>query len=131
MSKKDSPSKKKLAEKFLNLTEKGEVDKAFELYVADSFKHHNPRFKGDRDTMKEVMNKTAKQFANLTSTRYAMLEDGDFVAIHSHIQPSPDNKRDAGLSYVHIFRFDGERIVELWDVGQTVPLKTINENGMF
>ena len=29
------------------------------------------------------------------------------------------------------FRFQGDRIVELWDLGQPVPEKSPNENGMF
>jgi predicted SnoaL-like aldol condensation-catalyzing enzyme len=32
---------------------------------------------------------------------------------------------------VHIVRFDGEKIAEMWDVGQAVPADSPNENGMF
>jgi predicted SnoaL-like aldol condensation-catalyzing enzyme len=32
---------------------------------------------------------------------------------------------------VHIFRFRGDKIVELWDLGQEVPESSPNENGMF
>jgi hypothetical protein len=32
---------------------------------------------------------------------------------------------------VHICRFDGARIVELWDVGQPVPEHSVNALGMF
>jgi len=31
---------------------------------------------------------------------------------------------------VHIFRFEGERIAELWDLGQPVPDGSPNEDGM-
>ena len=31
----------------------------------------------------------------------------------------------------HIFRFAGDRIVEMWDVGQEVPASSPNTNGMF
>lgn len=130
MNKKASMTKRKIAEDFLNLTETGEVEKAFNQYVADDFKHHNPRFKGDRETMKTTMEKTAKQFPQLKSKRYAILEDGDFVSIHSHIQPALRPK-DNGLAYIHIFRFEKDKIAELWDFGQVVPIKVANENGMF
>lgn len=123
--------KKKIAEDFLTLTEKGEVEKAFKLYVAEDFHHHNARFKGDRTTMIEMMKKTANSFPKLESKRHRILEDGDLVAIHSHINPVPDNKRDVGLSYIHIFRFNKYKIVELWDFGQAVPAKMTNEHGMF
>lgn len=36
-----------------------------------------------------------------------------------------------GAAVVHIFRFDDDRIVELWDIGQAVPEASVNENGMF
>lgn len=107
------------------------MQKAFEAYTADKFKHHNPRFKGDRDTMIAAMEKTAKVFPKLVSKRVHALEDGNLVTIHSHIQPIPDNQKDSGLAHIHIFRFDKDKITELWDFGQQVPVKMVNENGMF
>ena len=56
------------------------------------------------------------------------LEDGDLVAVHSHVQQKQD---DRGAAVVHIFRFDGDRIAELWDVGQAVPADAVNRDGMF
>jgi predicted SnoaL-like aldol condensation-catalyzing enzyme len=56
------------------------------------------------------------------------LEDGDLVAVHSHVR---QNLTDRGAAVVHMFRFDGDRIVELWDVGQPVPAESANANGMF
>jgi hypothetical protein len=32
---------------------------------------------------------------------------------------------------VHIFRFAGDRVVELWDVAQPLPADSPNENGAF
>jgi len=57
-----------------------------------------------------------------------VLEDGDLVAVHSRVQPKPD---DRGAALVHLFRFEGDRIVELWDIGQPVPAESVNTNGMF
>jgi hypothetical protein len=36
-----------------------------------------------------------------------------------------------GVAVVHIFRFEGERIAELWDVGPPVPAENPNTVGMF
>jgi predicted SnoaL-like aldol condensation-catalyzing enzyme len=41
------------------------------------------------------------------------------------------NPGDSGVATIHIFRFEGDRIVELWDVGQAVPENSLNDNGMF
>ena len=38
---------------------------------------------------------------------------------------------ERGFAVVHIFRFDGDRIVELWDLAQEVPDHSPNANGMF
>ena len=56
------------------------------------------------------------------------LEDGDRVATLSHVRQNP---HDRGGAVVHVFRFEGERIAELWDVGQPIPEQMVNENGMF
>jgi predicted SnoaL-like aldol condensation-catalyzing enzyme len=39
------------------------------------------------------------------------LEDGDLVAIHSRVKQKPG---DLGAAVVHIFKFRGNRVVELW-----------------
>ena len=51
-----------------------------------------------------------------------VIEDADRVAVYSHL------KRAQGAKYavVHILRFAGDKIVELWDVGQEVPEDSLN-----
>jgi predicted SnoaL-like aldol condensation-catalyzing enzyme len=56
------------------------------------------------------------------------LEEADLVAVHARIRHEPN---EIGYAVFHLFRFVGDRIVELWDVGQEVPATTVNENGMF
>ncbi len=57
-----------------------------------------------------------------------VIEDGDMVSVFSHVV---HRAGDRGPAVVHIFWFDGERVAELWDVGQEVPEDVVNENGMF
>jgi len=55
--------------------------------------------------------------------------DAQMVVVHSHVIPIPGTP---GAAVVHIFRFDGDKIVELWDVGQAIdPDCTANCDGMF
>ncbi len=56
------------------------------------------------------------------------LEDGNLVAVHSRVRQTPN---DLGAAVIHIFRFDNDKIIELWDFGQAVPEDLVNENGMF
>ena len=57
-----------------------------------------------------------------------VIEDLDRVAVLSHVRQNP---QDQGAAVVHIFRFDGNRVVEMWDLGQQIPENMPNENGMF
>ena len=56
------------------------------------------------------------------------LEDGDLVAVHSHVRL---RATEPGFAAVHIFRFEDDRIIEMWDVVQAVPEESPNANGMF
>ena len=119
-------TKKEIAQDFLKLAGSGQARKAFELYVADDFKHHNAYFKGDRQTLMIAMEEAHKETPNKVFEIQRALEDEDLVAVHSRVQ------KDAWEGTVmHIFRFDNDKIVELWDFGQSVPQDVVNENGMF
>lgn len=56
------------------------------------------------------------------------IQEGDTVAVHSHVRQNPD---DLGGAVVHTFRFQNSRIVEMWDIGQPIPEDSPNKNGMF
>ena len=120
--------KKDIAQNFLTLAAKGNSRKAFQLYVADNFRHHNAFFKGDRNSMMTAMEENAVKNPNKIIEIQRALEDGDLVAVHSRVQ---QKLGDIELAVIHIFKFDQEKIVEFWDFGQAVPADIVNENGMF
>jgi predicted SnoaL-like aldol condensation-catalyzing enzyme len=119
-------SRKQIAVEFLRLAAGGNPRKAFELFVAKDFKHHNVYFKGDAETLIVAIEEASKKSPNKLFEMHHVLEDGELVAIHSHVQ---QEKLDVAV--MHIFRFRGDKIVELWDFGQQVPEDSPNENGMF
>jgi predicted SnoaL-like aldol condensation-catalyzing enzyme len=51
------------------------------------------------------------------------------VVIHSHVTRIKPG--DAGLAVFHMFRFEGDLIAELWDVGQAISADSPNQAGMF
>ncbi|MCI9844522.1 nuclear transport factor 2 family protein [Flavobacterium pectinovorum] len=121
-------TKKSIARNFLKLAATGHSHEAFELYACKNFKHHNAYFKGDADTLMLAMKESARTNPNKILQIHHVLRDGNLVAVHSHVK---QNSTDSGIAVVHIFRFELNKIVELWDLGQPIPQKSINENGMF
>lgn len=115
---------------FLNQAIIGRISEAFEKYVArEGFIHHNPYFRGDRDSLKTAMMEANQKFPNakLEVQRVFEAEDGA-VAVHSRVKHSPN---EPDIAVVHMFRCEREKIVELWDVGMQVPKDSPNENGAF
>src|SRR5918994_5970210 len=108
-------TRKEAAISFLTLVAAGRVRDAYAKHIADGFLHHNAYFPGDRQSLLTAMEDNARQNPNKRLDVLRALEDGDLVAVHSHVRQNPD---DRGGVVVHIFRFEGDRVVELWDVGQ-------------
>jgi len=54
--------------------------------------------------------------------------DGDHVVVHHHVIR---HAGDPGMAVVDIFRVEGGRIVEHWDVLQDVPESPVNPLPMF
>ena len=121
-------SHKDAAISFMQLVGTGRVRDAYERHVGANFRHHNPFFRGDRESLLKAMEENAvKNPDKVLDVKHAF-EDGNYVAVHSHIRQQP---QDRGGAAVHLFRFENDRITELWDVGQEVPKESPNEYGMF
>jgi predicted SnoaL-like aldol condensation-catalyzing enzyme len=121
-------SKKDAAVSFLQMIGAGRIREAFEKYTLPGFRHHNAYFKGDAESLMKGMEDNARENPGKRLDILRALEDGDLVAVHSRIVHGPD---DRGFGLVHIFRFEGDRVVEAWDLAQPVPAEAINEHGMF
>jgi predicted SnoaL-like aldol condensation-catalyzing enzyme len=123
-----SISRKDAAISFLRLVASGQVREAYQKYIGPDFRHHNPFFRGDADSLRIAMEENAAKNPNKIFEVQRALEDGDFVAVHSCVRQNPG---DRGAAVVHIFKFQGDRVIEVWDMGQPVPENSPNENGMF
>lgn len=73
------------------------------------------------------MAENAKQFPNKTYESLRTLEDGDLAAVHGKVTLAPDSQ----WSVIHIFRFEGDKIIEEWEASQEVIKDSPNENGIF
>ena len=89
---------------------------------------HNVYFKGDTNTLMLAMEESSRINPNKIFKIHHALVDKDLVAVHSHVK---QNSTDLGVAVVHIFRFEEDKIVELWDLGQALMKDCPNENGVF
>ncbi|SEP62018.1 Predicted SnoaL-like aldol condensation-catalyzing enzyme [Virgibacillus subterraneus] len=125
---KGAVSFKEQAVSFLKLVASGNVDEAYRRYIGSEFHHHNAFFQGDADSLKLAMKEDATENPNKIFKIKHAIEEGEMVAVHSHVKQNPE---DLGAAVVHIFRFHDGHIVELWDLGQPIPESPPNNNGMF
>ena len=121
-------SHKDAARDFLRLAASGSVSEAYHKYVATGFRHHNPYFRGDAQSLQAGMEENCAKFPDKKLEIQRAIEEGDLVAVHSRVRMKPG---DAGMAVVHIFRFKANLITELWDVGMPAPENSPNEHGMF
>ena len=119
---------KETAVSFLKSASAGNIREAYDLYISPEFRHHNAYFRGDRESLLLGMEQNAVQFPEKTLDVKRVLEDGEFVAVHSHVRLKPG---DLGIALVHIFQFENDKIVQAWDVGQPIPPESPNQYGVF
>ena len=121
-------SRKEIATAFLQMAASGRAREGYETHAAAGFRHHNPHFDAAPKALIDAMDANARQFPQKKLDVKLALEDGDLVALFSHVRHTAD---EPGFGVVHIFRFEGSRIVEMWDLAQEVPAQSPNANGMF
>lgn len=96
--------------------------------VADDYVQHNPDVP---DGKAPFVGYFAEYFVENPDYRSKIVRsatDRDLVWLHVH---STNGEQDHGDAVVDIFRVQDGKIVEHWDVIQTVPAESANNNSMF
>ncbi len=129
MTSKDPPlDRKQAAVQFLQMVVAGRIEDAYRKYVDMKGKHHNPFFSAGFQALKDAMMENHGQSPNKKITARNVIGDGNLVAVHSHLLLGPGQK---SMTVVHIFRFEGDRVAEMWDCGQILPDDSPNADGAF
>ncbi|TRZ45099.1 nuclear transport factor 2 family protein [Robertkochia solimangrovi] len=117
---------KEIAISFLKLAGTGQVDEAFESFISSNFIHHNQYFQGTREALMAAMKEAHVHSPNKSIEVKFCYEDGASVITHTHVK-----QELMEIAVVHIFRFEGDHIAELWDMGQPIEKESPNEYGLF
>jgi predicted SnoaL-like aldol condensation-catalyzing enzyme len=131
-----SETNKDIAVAFYKTLFEGRVEDAFRLYAGRSYRQHNPLIE---DGMEGLRKFVTWMTSNHPDARYEIkrvFADGDYVILHCHWhglsgdylvgKPNP-----RGEAVVDIFRLEGGKVLEHWDVIQPIPEASANANTMF
>jgi predicted SnoaL-like aldol condensation-catalyzing enzyme len=123
---------KKIVVDFYDLafTQRKPTEAALKYISPTTYIQHNPEGKDGRDAF---INGFAKYVENgsLKCVIKRAIAEKDMVVIHSHCLENPSDPKERGQAVVDIFRVQGQKIVEHWDVAQPIPEKSANANSMF
>ena len=100
----------------------------FEKWVDPGYIQHNPMVPTGREGAIAFFDGFMKAYPGYSYTLKRAIAEGDLVAVHGLFKMTPD---DRGSAVMDIFRVQGCKVMEHWDVVQPIPEKAQNQNGMF
>ena len=121
-------ARKDAAVAFLREAAAGRAREAFAKYATRGIRHHNVYFPADADALAAGMEKNAAENPQKSLEVKLVLAEGDTVVVHSWVRMQPD---EPGYALAHFFRFEGDKVAELWDIAQEIPADSPNGNGAF
>jgi predicted SnoaL-like aldol condensation-catalyzing enzyme len=120
-----SETNKDIAVTFYKAVIDGRIEDAFRRYAGTPYRQHNPLIEDGMEGLRKV----ATWLTDARCEIKRVFADGDYVILHSHWHGLSDNPR--GEAVVDIFRLEGGKVIEHWDVIQLIPETSANANTMF
>lgn len=107
---------------------KHQVQSYADRYIGSQYIQHNPHVPDGKAPFVNYFTQYFKDNPEAKNEIKRAAAEGDLVYLHVH---STQNKQDRGEAIVDIFRVENGKIVEHWDVQQSIPESSANSNTMF
>ena len=101
---------------------------AAELYGGPHYIQHNPQAPDGFEAFVQFVEGFTTQFPQVSHDIKRAVAEGDLVVTHMLLKTSPE---DRGTALADFWRLEDGKIVEHWDVLQTVPESAANDHPMF
>ena len=105
----------------------GDVRGAYERYASRDFKQHDPDIADGLAGLTAYLAESQAASHAAVNVNNIILVDGDLFALHHHVFAGPG---DPGHFLVDIWRVQGGKLVEHWDVSQPIPNVMAHANGI-
>ena len=131
-----SETNKDIAVAFYKTLFEGRVEDALRLYAGHPYHQHNPLIEDGTEGLRKFVTWMTSNHPDARYEIKRVFADGDYVILHCHWhglsgdylvgKPNP-----RGEAVVDIFRLEGGKVLEHWDVIQPIPETSANANTMF
>jgi predicted SnoaL-like aldol condensation-catalyzing enzyme len=119
---------KRIAQEFYDAAINRKDYEAASRYLGSRYTQHNPTAADGPEGLKGFIDFLKARFPNQRGEIKRVIAEGDLVVLHVH---STRGDGTPGRAIVDIFRIEGGKVVEHWDVIQDIPAQPANSNGMF
>lgn len=88
------------------------------IYIGGGYRQHSIYMQDGPEGFKDLIDRLQRDFPQNLGEIKQSFADGDMVVLHLHVTRTRDTP---GWTVIELMRLDDEKIVEHWDIFQTVP----------
>lgn len=126
-----TPEQKSKAELVIEFYQKFVIEGDLSIgprYIGEPYIQHNTIVDNGLEGVITFVKDLRRKYPEMTFEFKRVLVDGDYVLLHSHVITKPGQR---GVSVFDLFRLEGDKLAEHWDVIQNIPEKSVSGNTMF
>jgi predicted SnoaL-like aldol condensation-catalyzing enzyme len=106
----------------------GEPELASSHHIGHGYVQHSPQYEDGSAAFISFVRRMRSQYPDMTLEVKRVVAEGDLVVLHSHLTLKPG---EPGMTLADFFRIEDDKVVEHWDVVQSIPDSWENSNTMF